>query len=1094
MEEQKICAHKVILSAASPFFNERFRDGCTCVEKEGTGKDGDDTPSAGDYRDDASLDDAGLDGAGLDGAGLDDVCLADTCLDDTFLHKGSAEGSKDQPVRERPSKDQTVRERPCKNFAGDQTMTSCNIDDQSLDSGHCVVSVTKEENIDPCFSDEPTVSFISDWRVIDAKRATEDETCCDNFSSYTSCDQVESIRSGSEKRKVARSLISRYMDEVLLHTNRTFSRVANKKCIDKGHCSCENDSLPQIYSLENAKQKTTEPQIYEDNPLVYPSVAKREIEKISLTTEYMDEPRSSVNNTPFPCGTNSIEEARGKRSYENTPAARACKSSVRIEIFHEICYRDIDDRKPESERVKEREDWSCDTKEEYRERKIRKKENETTPSCSCKPNFTNYRNICTKRNYYMLTKCPCVCIGEPKEDARKQWVDNLTPYACDTKKENKDFMVPPTRRFDPEKHSRIPRTWPSKSTASSDTKEAKENIMKRPSKTTYSCCTTEEEERINKWPSKPELSSETTEDEERMRKWPSNPILPSRSTFLRTSECNILQVDNTLIKLPYGYVGDTNKGEKIKKWPNHSKPCVCSSDAKKDAERVEKRRSTAACWYESKKATSERGPDDGVKNMTAFCCESSFRYCIICLSILNRILSSAAADTKGEEEVTGKYTGKTVLSDALKEDTEESEAWPSEPICTGSMKAEGEEKISCKCPTVCLSKCSLLILRLFVYSCRVNENFFDFVEGRSRLNWISHILYLNNNFSLSSCLDNIKEAGRYARNRKEIKAAASCPCKFNSTYMLRINTYLIKKAPRDQIGQPKISRTSAGTSIYPRDANEIKDTEDEVPLRKNMSFVCVPEVKEGTIKRLLWKGDTRDDVSIRTCKDVNAFNAKANFGRRWVCEGFNDWAVGPKCGCDVKKDAGYAFTDEIREIPIRKNKSFVCIPEIAAEGIERWTYKNMNTSSYSWSSGRTQGGGGPQWMSSDNDLASNSSTCKCSKCAPKPKMVPNEDDVRDVMFSDAIRKGVKFGNIVNIYSSCGKEYNPFAKYSDGCIPCTSREQKDDNMTAKLTDVCHPFTSDIEENTNEPTKVPVASTVACGVPCIKKGAFHIFLIK
>lgn len=150
-------------------------------------------------------------------------------------------------------------------------------------------------------------------------------------------------------------------------------------------------------------------------------------------------------------------------------------------------------------------------------------------------------------------------------------------------------------------------------------------------------------------------------------------------------------------------------------------------------------------------------------------------------------------------------------------------------------------------------------------------------------------------------------------------------------------------------------------------------------------------------------GETRNDISIRTCKHMNAcksnfiyythyvlltltfimilirilydyvVNAKANFGKRWVCEGFNDLAVGPsmypfytsilrlrifyhvtighflECACHVKKHTGYAFMDEIHEIPIRKNKSFVCIPGIAAEGIERWTYKNMNASSYSWS-------------------------------------------------------------------------------------------------------------------------------------------------
>uniref|UniRef100_A0A1B0AJA0 Uncharacterized protein n=1 Tax=Glossina pallidipes TaxID=7398 RepID=A0A1B0AJA0_GLOPL len=89
----------------------------------------------------------------------------------------------------------------------------------------------------------------------------------------------------------------------------------------------------------------------------------------------------------------------------------------------------------------------------------------------------------------------------------------------------------------------------------------------------------------------------------------------------------------------------------------------------------------------------------------------------------------------------------------------------------------------------------------------------------------------NNNFCLSSCLDNIKEAGKYARYRKEIKGAASCPCKFNSTYMLRINMYLIKKVLRDQIGQPKIPRTSAGTSVYPRVEELVTAVDDETATR-----------------------------------------------------------------------------------------------------------------------------------------------------------------------------------------------------------------------------------------------------------------------
>uniref|UniRef100_A0A1A9V6G9 BACK domain-containing protein n=1 Tax=Glossina austeni TaxID=7395 RepID=A0A1A9V6G9_GLOAU len=592
--------------------------------------------------------------------------------------------------------------------------------------------------------------------------------------------------------------------------------------------------------------------------------------------------------------------------------------------------------------------------------------------------------------------------------------------------------------------------------------------------------------------------------------------------------------------------------------------------------------------------------------------------------LLIRIFYAYLADAKVEEEVTGQYTGETVRSDALQEETEESEACEaSEPTCTdeltdecesgltykssdsspktsskgsltnsihtgenkeeikaaaplkerekwtsktwpfklGSMKPEGEEKIWFKCPSICFSKCLRLlqvcidIENKFLWEFRHNGaclthemredvgrmkekpictkqslvcltekkevrtrrrvcgTFSQNFKRRIRLNWISYILYLDNNFSLSSCLDNIKEAGRYALNRKEIKVATLCPCKFNSSYMLRMNMYLINKVTRDQIGEPKIPRTSATTSVYPRDANEIKITEHEVPRRKNMPFICVPDVKAGTIKRWLWKvvynraGDTRDDVSVRTCKDVNAFNAKANFGRRWVCEGFNGLAVGPsmypfyksilrlqifddvtndhflECACGVKKDAGYALTNEIREIPIRKNKSFVCVPEIAADGTERWTYKNMNASSYSWSSGRTQGGGGLQWISSDSNLASKSSTCKCSKCASNPKILPNEDDVRGDMFSDAIRKGAKFGNVAIF---CGKEYNPFGKYWDA-FQYKSREHKDDNVTAKLTDVCDPFSSDKEENTNEMTKVPDACTMASGVPCIKEGA-------
>ncbi|KAL9921339.1 uncharacterized protein ACN427_002415 [Glossina fuscipes fuscipes] len=86
------------------------------------------------------------------------------------------------------------------------------------------------------------------------------------------------------------------------------------------------------------------------------------------------------------------------------------------------------------------------------------------------------------------------------------------------------------------------------------------------------------------------------------------------------------------------------------------------------------------------------------------------------------------------------------------------------------------------------------------------------------------------------------------------------------------------------------------------------------------------------------------DTSRRTCKDTNASNAEANSGGRWVCESFNALAVGPQCACDVQEDAGFAHGNEI---PIRKNKSFVCVPEIAEEGVERWTYKNMNASSYS---------------------------------------------------------------------------------------------------------------------------------------------------
>uniref|UniRef100_A0A1A9V6H0 BTB domain-containing protein n=1 Tax=Glossina austeni TaxID=7395 RepID=A0A1A9V6H0_GLOAU len=490
MGEQKLCAHKVILSAASPFFNERFHGGCIGVEKEGTGKDEDDTPYAGDYRGGGGLDDAGS-----DDAGLDDACLDDTCLDDTFLNKGSAEGRKAQPVRESS----------CKNFESDQSVASCNIDDESLDSGG--VSVMKEENTDSCSSDEPTVSFIFDWRLIDTKRVTEDETCCDDTdcSTYTSsCDlEVENSRYGSEKTKVSRSLISSYMDEVPLRSNKTFTRVANRKYIDKGHCSCEKQPFSYIYSVEKAKQKTTEPQmqIYEDTPLAYPSIAKREIEKVSLTTEYMDEPRSSVNNTPFPCGTSSIEEARGKWSNENTPAAYAFDPKKHSRIPRK---------------------WpSKSTASIYRqeEESAGKGPGKTVCFCDTKKEQEKIRNG----------------ISDTKEgEARIGKRPNKPVCSCDTKEAKEKI-----------------RKWPSKVKCSCDTKEEKIRSGKGSTNPLSSSCTTEEEERINKWPSKPQLSNETEENEERtvqrstkareifssettkneasMGKWPSNPILPSET-------------------------------------------------------------------------------------------------------------------------------------------------------------------------------------------------------------------------------------------------------------------------------------------------------------------------------------------------------------------------------------------------------------------------------------------------------------------------------------------------------------------------------------------------------------------------------------
>ncbi|KAL9921332.1 uncharacterized protein ACN427_002410 [Glossina fuscipes fuscipes] len=639
MEEQRLCAHKVILSAASPFFNERFRDGCICVEKEGTGKDGDDTPSIGDCKDDASLD-----GAGLDGADLDDASL----LEDTLVNKGCAERRKDEPIRERT----------CENFEGDETVASCD------------VSVTKEEHIDPCFSDDPTVLFISQYRVIDAKRVKESETCCDDidFSSYTSCEQAEKVCYGCENRKAARSLISRYMDEVPLRTNRSFSREANKKYISKGYCLCENELSAGIYCLENANQRTTEAQIYKDTPLVSPSATKRVIEKIPSITECMDEPSSSVSNTFVPCPTNSIEKVREKRSYDNTPAA-----------------------------------YACDTKEEYREREICKEENEAIP-------LSSY---------------------ESKEDVREQWADNLTPYACDTKKEKKDLMIPPLCCSDPEKHSRIPRKWPSKSIASSDTKveervrtwsgrlrrscfgeeeksaaicpdktvcccdtkeeqertrigisdteEGEARIGKGPSKPAGACDTKEATEKISKWPSKDTCScdtkeeeirnrkgcsnalasNETREDEERTMKRPSKPILPKET-----------KGKERVKKWPskVACFCDANDGEKIKKWPNLSNP-VCCCDAEEIVGRS-KNRPTCLCDSEEEdnisrtwsgeigKATSERAPDECLQNITAFCCDTNEK---------DRRQSTDSSsicfpNTKVNEEVTEQHKGKTIRS------------------------------------------------------------------------------------------------------------------------------------------------------------------------------------------------------------------------------------------------------------------------------------------------------------------------------------------------------------------------------------------------------------------------------------------------
>ncbi|KAI9577767.1 hypothetical protein GQX74_010954 [Glossina fuscipes] len=461
--------------------------------------------------------------------------------------------------------------------------------------------------------------------------------------------------------------------------------------------------------------------------------------------------------------------------------------------------------------------------------------------------------------------------------------------------------------------------------------------------------TKEATEKISKWP------NETREDEERTMKRPSKPILPSDSE----EEDNISRTwsANTKVneEVTEQHKGKTIRSNALKQetkeaetWP--SEP-ACTEDEPKDECKI---RLTCKSRDNSPKTSSKDSLTCSVQTGEIEQETEGFREGGGWLYQFTEDSSKHHINTKEQR------SSKTVKDSALRcfseskklhngaclvDDTiEDFGCTNEEPACTKeSLVRLAGEKEECTRRRVCetfsqnFSDTKEAARRMRekedskdkrgnisqaynnLYSYRVNENFFGSVDGPNEKTAPSKI-----RSSKSTCCNNIKEAGRCARKGKEIKGT---PCKFNRTYMLRMKMYLIKKVPPDQIVERKIQTTIAGTSAYPDDANKITDMEDEVPVRKNSSFVCVPEVKEGTIKRWLWKA-----------------NAEANSGGRWVCENFNALAVGPQCACDVQEDAGFAHGNEI---PIRKNKSFVCVPEIAEEGVERWTYKNMNASSYS---------------------------------------------------------------------------------------------------------------------------------------------------
>uniref|UniRef100_A0A1A9WF27 BTB domain-containing protein n=1 Tax=Glossina brevipalpis TaxID=37001 RepID=A0A1A9WF27_9MUSC len=852
MEDQRLCAHKVILSAASPFFNKRFRDGCICVENEGDGKDDDDTPSICDFDDD---DDDDEDDDCFEDTCLDDPCLDDTCLDDVCLNDG-----KENPYRGSIEDEQSMFSSLQSHFKGR-------------------VNVAKEEPRNQYNSEQPVFCSIPE------QFAEPETTAHVNFSSSSTCDEQNPQR-GFQNRKFTRSLISRYMDEVPLRPNKSFTFGAKElSTSDDYRCT---------------KQETVNSQICVDNKIKY-TPAKQMCKKISLISQYIDEAPSSINQNFFPKATNSI-----KKATECSP-----------------CYTSFSyNPKPEPRNAKDRED-EC---------------NMNAPKDECRLRWTCQDN-------------------EKKEE-----------------KENKDCEMQPLNCPQMRKRGKVPTKWPSRSVSSNDTKDEERGTNKRPS------CTKEEEEKAG--PIKP-IRYDTKEQEIRVGNQPSRPAC------------------------------DSKKGgqEGVRKWC--SKPTF-SSDTKEE----DRTSRTSRTWTTETDTRQKETDEDDFRDPDSFCCEEdeNRKQCADNSSMcpLNtkedvggrwttrsgETLSTTSTEAKEETEepktLSSDFKDKSRRESSLKstngsantpskdsltysihtvdqkEDaaiTSETEEWPEKivevctptfPNKTGNMKQEVQERKSCKCPPT--------------YSDNTKE------QRPSKTMKVSGI-----------CADNIKEEAKHMNEEEQplrinksfvclTDTTEECTGRWTCTTFTKISGFVEEKAIVSMTGADSTKETSRGEWNEKESNGETTISRpcvgvtNEVPIRKNTSFVCLPEVKEGTVKRWLWKVDT-----------------KGNFAERWVCKGPNRTYDGPKCLCDTRKIAGYTDTNEV---PIRKNKSFVCVPEISEQA----------------GAGRTQGGGGSQWLWPDNDVESKSSTtCKCSKCAPKPKLVPRPDDDRDDMFAAV---GKKDDNVV----------------------------------------------------------------------------------